>query len=143
MLECIEHLNLYGIFYLPEIEACILGSNEYQKQGQFKSSLIGDFFVNSVKASNNKKIKAIKMMIPDKSNLSLITIDQFIKQLEKLKSLLHQAKMMNLMKIKTSISLTKLFKLRLGDTFRFLAHHNERHILQAEKLISTNPPILD
>jgi len=135
ILECIKHLNLYGAFYLPEIENCILNSNDYQGKSTYKSSFIGDFFVNSVKASNTKKVKAMKTMIPDQSNLSSVTIDQFIKQLEKLKSLLQQAEKMNLMKIKTAISLTKLFKLRLGDTLRFLVHHNERHILQAERLV--------
>lgn len=135
ILECIEHLNLYGTFYLPEIEHRILNSNDYQEQGAYKSSFIGDFFVNSIKASNTKKVKAMKTMIPDQSNLSLITIDQFIKQLQKLKSLLQEAEKMNLMKIKTAISLTKFIKLRLGDTLRFLIHHNERHILQAGRLV--------
>ncbi len=134
VLECMEHLNLYGDFYLPEIERCILNSPSLHEGILFKSSLIGDYFVNSIKATNQKKMKAPKMMTPETSQLSAITLDKFIKQLEKLKSLLYQAKKVNLTKNYTAISLTRIIKLRLGDTLRFIVYHNERHIRQAENV---------
>ena len=49
-----------------------------------------------------------------------------------LHALLEQAKQVDLVKVKTAISLTKLIRLRLGDTFRFLVTHIERHVLQAQ-----------
>lgn len=134
ILECIEHLNLYGAFYLPEIEKCILQNTSRKEYGTYKSSLIGDYFVNVIKADNPKKMKAPNMMIPEPSHLSAVTIDKFIKQLEKLISLLKQAKKVDLIKAKTPISLTKFITLRLGDTLRFVVYHNERHVLQAEKI---------
>lgn len=140
ILECIEHLCLYGKFYLPEIENRIITSR-YNKQQYFKSGLIGDYFVNMIKASNTKKIKATKEMDATGSDLNMSTINQFIKQLEWLDSLLVKAEKVDLTKLKTSISLTKLVKLRLGDTLRFLVYHNERHILQAKRIkmkIATN-----
>jgi len=48
--------------------------------------------------------------------------------------LLIQAKAINLVKAKTPVSLTRLLKLRLGDTLRFLVYHIERHVLQAERI---------
>lgn len=133
VLECVEHLCLYGKFYLPEIENRIITSR-YNKQQYFKSGLIGDYFVNMIKVSNTKKIKAIKEMDATGSDLNMSTINQFIKQLEWLDSLLVKAEKVDLTKLKTSISLTKLVKLRLGDTLRFLVYHNERHILQAKRI---------
>lgn len=138
MLECIEHLNLYGDFYLPEIEKQMLKSEDMTKKNVYKSSFIGDFFVNSVRAGNNRKMKALKTMTPQHSTLSITTIDRFLKQLEMLKSLLNQSLSVDLIKVKTAISLTKFLKLRLGDTLRFLVYHNERHILQAEKMMNKN-----
>lgn len=41
---------------------------------------------------------------------------------------------MDLTKTKASISLTRLIKLRLGDTLRFFTYHIERHVLQAERI---------
>jgi hypothetical protein len=100
----------------------------------FKSGRIGNYFVNMISASNSKKIKATKNMDVTGSELNLSTLNQFIKQLEWLESLLEKAEKVDLNKVKTSISLTKLIKLRLGDTLRFLVYHNERHILQAKRI---------
>ncbi|MGB0880459.1 MAG: DinB family protein [Polaribacter sp.] len=133
ILECIEHLCLYGKFYLPEIEKCLTNAKTENKI-LFKSSFIGDYFVNMIKASNTKKIKATKQMDSTGSDLNVSTINQFMKQLEWFDSLLIKAEKVNLTKVKTSISLTKLIKLRLGDTLRFLVYHNERHVLQAKRI---------
>lgn len=133
ILECIEHLCLYGKFYLPEIERCLTHAKT-ENQPIFKSGFIGDYFVNMIKASNTKKIKATKQMDSTGSDLNISTINQFIKQLEWFDALLIKAEHVNLTKVKASISLTKLIKLRLGDIFRFLTYHNERHILQAKRI---------
>ena len=137
ILECIEHLNLYGDFYLPEIEQKMMDSElkDVSDDHPYKSSWIGDYFVKAVRADNKKKMTATKMMTPKQSDFTMVTLDRFIKQLEWLTLLMNQAKNKNLRKIKTTISLTTLFTLRLGDTLRFLVYHNERHILQAERIL--------
>jgi hypothetical protein len=50
--------------------------------------------------------------------------------------LLETASTKNLTKIKTAITLP-LLKFRLGDTFRFVIYHNERHIVQAQKVLKS------
>lgn len=133
ILECIEHLCLYGKFYLPEIENRIMNGEPVGK-AQFKSSFLGNYFVNMIKASNTKKIKATKQMDSTGFELSIATLNKFIKQLEWLDSLLIKSKTVDLNKVKTAISLSNFIKLRLGDTLRFLVYHNERHILQAKRI---------
>lgn len=135
ILECIEHLNLYGDFYLPEIERQILKGKQRNRNLIFKSGLIGNYFANLMKVKNGniKKMQSPKDKNPLHSRLSVTTIDRQLKQLEKLKILLHQSGTVDLTKLKTAISLTRLIKLRLGDTLRFLIYHIERHILQAER----------
>jgi hypothetical protein len=135
-LECIEHLNLYGNFYLPEIEKQLLNSAPAEGPRIYKSGLVGDYFVTSIQAGNGKKMKSPREMDATNSTLSITTIDRFLKQLDKLKILLHESRKADLARVKTAISLTRLIKLRLGDTFRFLVYHNERHILQAQRAIS-------
>lgn len=133
VLECIEHLCLYGKFYLPEIENRILKVGSVNNT-YFKSGFLGNYFVNMIKASNIKKIKATKQMDVTGSELTMSTINQFLKQLEWLDSLLVKSEKVDLTKVKTSISLSKIIKLRLGDTLRFIVYHNERHILQAKRI---------
>ena len=111
ILECCEHLCLYGNYYLPEIESRIINSS-HSKQEFFKSGLLGDYFVSLTIASNTKKMKAVKQMDSTGSKLNISTLDQLKKQLEWLVLLLDKAENVDLRKVKTSISLTKLVKLR-------------------------------
>lgn len=136
VLECIEHLNLYGDFYLVEIEKQILAQKKTNEYTVFKSGLVGDYFANMmlVKDGKIKKMKSPKDKNPCNSALTPTTLDRFLKQQERLKSLLIQAQYIDLTNTKTAISLTKHIRLRLGDTFRFFVYHIERHVLQAERV---------
>ncbi|MDN5204923.1 DinB family protein [Fulvivirgaceae bacterium BMA10] len=135
ILECLEHLNLYGDYYLPEIETQLLKSEAIEETPYFKSGILGDYFVSAVKADNGKKMKALKYMDPSNLELSITTIDRFLKQLNTLESLLEQSRKVNLSKVKTAVTLSRFIKIRLGDTLRFLVYHNERHIVQAERVL--------
>lgn len=134
-LECIEHLNLYGDFYLHEIEKRILAQHPNTAATIFKSGIIGNYFANLMLVKNGtiRKMKSPKDKNPSDSDLSVTTIDRFLKQQEFLKSLLLQAKKTDLTRTKTAISLSPMIRLRLGDTFRFFVYHIERHVIQAKK----------
>ena len=141
ILECIEHLNLYGDFYLPEIERQLLKQRHLSTATHFKSGLIGNYFANlmQVKDGRMKKMQSPKDKNPVNSGLTVITIERFLKQQEKLESLLVRAERVDLTKTKTAISLTKFISLRLGDTFRFFVYHIERHVLQAQRVQNNLP----
>lgn len=136
ILECLEHLNLYGDFYLPEIEKQLLKGAKASDNSIFKSGVIGNYFTNLMKA-NDGKMKSPKDKNPINSKLSAITIDRFLKQSETLKVLLNQGRNVDLTKTKAAISLSSMIKLRLGDTFRFYVYHIERHVLQAQRNIES------
>lgn len=136
-LECLEHLNRYGEFYLPEIEKAILSQKKNPRAHTFKSGLLGNYFANLMRVKNGRitKMKTPADKNPLGSQLSVSTVDRFLKQLEMLKSLLHQARQIDLTKTKVPISLTRFVRLRLGDTFRLLVYHIERHIMQANSVL--------
>jgi hypothetical protein len=135
-LECLDHLNQYAVFYLPEIERQIQGS-VFKSQSHFKAGFLGNYFSNSMKVKNNgiKKIKSPKDKIPQKSIFDLSTLEQFQKDLRKIKELVQNSKNVDLSKTKCAISLTPLIKLRLGDTINFYLRHIERHVWQAKNAI--------
>ncbi|MEO8855264.1 MAG: DinB family protein [Ginsengibacter sp.] len=139
ILECLEHLNLYGDFYLPEMEKQLLQGPPSNRDRVFKSGIIGNYFANLMKIDHGKikKMKSPKDKNPINSKLSVLVIDRFLKQAEKLILLLNMAGKVDLTKTKASISLTKLIKLRMGDTFRFYVYHIDRHILQAQKNVKS------
>lgn len=138
VLECIEHLNRYGDFYIPEITNRIASSKHHSTE-LFKSSWLGKYFSDSVsyKTALNK-MKTFQSMNPINSALTVKIIDAFIIQQYQIIDLLEKAKSVNLDKTKTSISISKLIKLRLGDTFRVVIYHNQRHIKQAEKTLKNS-----
>lgn len=137
VLECIEHLNLYGSFYLPAIEKAILSQKTISNPIIFKSGIIGNYFANLIKVQPEKTKKPMsttKDMNPIGTHLTITTIDQLLKQQEQLMSLLNQAKHVDIVNAKTPVSISKFIKLRLGDTLRFMVFHIERHIIQAENI---------
>ncbi len=136
-LECIEHLNRYGDFYVPEIKNRIFASRS-KSETDFKSGLLGNYFAQMMLPNDKpKKMKTFESMNPIYSKIDKEVLDVFIAQQNQLLELLKASQAISLNKTKTAISISKLIKLKLGDTFRFVIYHNQRHILQAKKVIET------
>ncbi|WP_369047938.1 DinB family protein [Tenacibaculum sp. UWU-22] len=136
-LECIEHLNRYGDFYIPEIKKGIEKSN-YKKSNVFISNFLGSYFAKSMLPKEKlNKMKTFKTMNPINSFLDKTVLDKFIHQQEEILELLEKSTNTDLTNIKTPISITKWIKLKLGDTFRVLVYHNVRHIIQAENTLKS------
>lgn len=134
ILECLEHLNLYSNFYLPEIQKVLLNSNS-KNQLEFKSGFLGNYLVNSLLPKEKlNKMKTAKDKNPLNSKLSRNVIINFINCQFTFINLLKIAENVNLNKVKTKISITNLIKLKLGDTFMFLNNHTLRHLKQIENI---------
>lgn len=135
ILECIEHLNLYGDFYNNEISKRIKASST-SSSVEFTSGFLGNYFVKSMLPKEKlSKMKTVKTMNPIGSNLDKKVLDKFILQQNNLLALLYQSSKINLGKVKTSISFSRFIKLKIGDTLRFVVYHNLRHIKQAENIL--------
>lgn len=135
ILECIEHLNRYSNFYIPEIESRIKKSS-FANTPFFKPGLLGNYFAQSMLPKEKlNKMKTFKSMNPMGSNLNKECIHQFISYQKSLLEIINQSKYVDLNKVKTSISISKWIKLKLGDTLRVVVFHNQRHIVQASKVL--------
>lgn len=135
ILECFEHLNLYGDFYIPEIKQRIEKSRTNPKEN-FRSGILGNYFAKSMLPKEKlNKMKTFKDKNPIGSKLDKKTIERFISQQEQILNLLDKSREIDLNKTKTAISITNLIKLKIGDTFRVVIYHNERHLEQANKLL--------
>ena len=137
VLECLEHLNRYGDFYIPEIRNRIQKANKVSDDHVFKSGWLGNYFANSMLPKEQlNKMKTFKSMNPSGSQLDISTLQKFIRQQKQILDLLSQARAIDLNKTKTSISISNWIKLRLGDTFRVVIYHNQRHMVQANKVLA-------
>jgi hypothetical protein len=134
ILECLEHLNLYGDFYLPEIESKIKNSTT-KADLEFKSGMLGSYFAKSMLPKEKlNKMKTFKDKNPLNANLDISVIDKFINQQIKLLDLLNQSRNVSLNKMKIQTSISSLIKLKLGDAFQFLINHIIRHLNQIDRI---------
>lgn len=135
-LECIEHLNLYSVYYLREIEKRINRSNTSAEE-YFKSGIIGNYFAKTMLPEDNfRKMKTFKDKDPSGSSLNKTSIQKFLADQQLLLTLLKESKKISLNKTKVPLSISKWIKLRLGDVFRVVIYHNQRHLLQAKQMLN-------
>jgi hypothetical protein len=136
VLECIEHLNMYADYYNPEMKKSIENSSTKPAE-MYKGGILGRYFTNSMLPKEKlNKMKTFDDKNPIGSQLGLDVVEKFITQQKELIELMDLSKKINISKTRTAISISKIIRLKLGDTFRFNVAHNERHLLQAEKATS-------
>jgi len=134
ILECLEHLNRYGDYYLP-VMAQQIHSSSSQHEPIFKSGILGHYFAQSMLPKGKlNKMKTFSDKNPLHSSLDATVIDRFITQQVQLLDLLDKSKQISLNKVKIATSISRLIRLRLGDTFLFYVNHMLRHMQQIERI---------
>ncbi len=137
--QILEHLNSYGRYYLPALERALQqksASTEWYTPGW-----LGNYFTNLISPTTEGQVKS-KMKSP-KEHAPAPHIDinpvveTFIAQQHILLGLLEKAKSKNIGTIRVPISISKMIRLKAGDTFRFLVGHEQRHFLQIERTLQT------
>ena len=137
VLECLEHVNRYGDYYLNEI-ALKIKQTTHPPQAVFKSGCFGNYAAESMLPKSNGKtnwpMKTFPKMDPKGSALSKETIDRFVEQMDNLMDLTERSRQVNLVKTKCKLTI-KWLKFSLGDTLRFMVNHNIRHVQQINKIL--------
>jgi hypothetical protein len=133
ILECLEHLNLYGEFYLPQISEKI-GHSSTKPEPEYHSGFLGAYFAKSMLLKEKlNKMKTFKDKNPLNARLDKTTIDRCVRQQLVLLDLLDQSRKISLNKVWIRTSISKLISLKLGDTFSFFINHIIRHLKQIER----------
>ena len=132
-LEAIEHLNLWNDLYLGRTEAAIANTTT-SPSPEFTSSWLGNKFAAGMKpGSKTRKVPTLRKLKPRTEGLTKATIDTWLKDAERQRSLLDEARAVDLTRVKIKTALTSLLSMRLGDALRMIVYHNWRHIEQAER----------
>lgn len=130
--QCLEHLNRYGLYYLPAIQQQLANHTGINKDGTFTSTWLGNYFTKMMDPkTGSKKYKAFKDYIPPMELDAHTIIAEFINQQEELLAIIRKSRQIDLNKIKVPVSIAKFIKLKLGDVLQFIIAHNERHMQQA------------
>jgi hypothetical protein len=138
--QCLEHLNSYGFYYIPKIDEALQRGirTNLPAQERFASSWLGNYFATSMKpgadGTISLKMKAFKNHTPSGELNAQAVIQEFIKQQHQINQLLALSIRTDMGKLRIPISITSWIKLSVGDTFRFLIAHEQRHIVQAQRV---------
>ncbi|MEX1002077.1 MAG: DinB family protein [Crocinitomicaceae bacterium] len=140
--QCLAHLNAFHRFYVPVFVERVKNTRFQNPAPYFQSSPLGQSTFMKVKLGKLKNVKR-KLKSPKdynplvNKNLKIKNvIEDFLKYQHKLIKVLEDAQTINIRKTKTSFSVRPIVKLRLGDAFQYIVYHAERHIEQANRVMS-------
>ena len=136
--QVLEHLNAYNRYYLPAIEKSMVHISR-DTSAWFIPGFWGSYFTKMMMPKNvfeiKNKMRAMKSYCPANGLNVEAVFKEFFQHQNKLLHLLDVAKRRNLNSIRIPITITKLIRFKLGDTFRFLIAHEQRHMIQARNAI--------
>lgn len=139
VVQALEHVNAYNRIYLPVIEKELSLINKEEPDAWFTPGLLGDLFTKLIRPKNVMEV-GFKMKtsrdfsFPNSLNVDKV-VQEYIDHQEKLMRLLDTAKKRDLNRIKIPLSQMSSVKLKLGDVFRFLIAHEQRHMIQARNTL--------
>ncbi len=131
--QILEHMNFYSTYYLKEIENNIHRKESITGDQPYKPGWFGNYFTKMMSPRDGEvknKMKTMKAAIPHNEVDGKASLQQFIADQHVLLNLLQIAKSSDINKIRIATSLSKMIKLKLGDTFRFFIAHEQRHMIQ-------------
>lgn len=128
------HLNFYARFYTEALEAC-LDQAKSQPKETFRSGWLGNYFTNIISPAEGDEPLKMKMkspanaIPPTSSELDAAgELEAYLGYQNRLLYLLQRAQQVDLGAHRVPTSLSNFVRLKLGDTFRFVIAHQERHL---------------
>jgi uncharacterized damage-inducible protein DinB len=138
VVQVLEHLNAYNRHYLPLIEKSMIHITK-DVSAWFVPGFWGNYFVNSIMPKNvfevKNRMKTGKTFTPDKGVNVETVFKEFFQHQNKLLQLLEVARRRNLNSVYVSTTFSKFVRFKLGDMFRFLIAHEQRHMIQARNAV--------
>lgn len=140
VLDNLEHLSLYGDFYLPTFDKAIQKGLQYgwTPRATFREGWLGGFFVRSMRPRGNKianPMKTFKDKNPILTAVPAHAAERFVKQQHELLEILNRARQTDIRRLRIGTTLGPFPRISLGDGLAFIIAHQERHFLQIERTL--------
>jgi hypothetical protein len=137
--QCLEHLNFYSRHYQPAMEKA-MNSGKAKPEHHFKPGWLGAWFTRQMEPRPDGqvpyKMQAPAQARPSETPDARAVLAEFIDHQEHMLRLIEKAEKVSLSRLRVPISIATWIRLKLGDTFLFMAAHHRRHLLQAERAMS-------
>ena len=141
MLQCLQHMSIATKLYNDNVKAELEGKQHPAASDTYKGHWKGRMFakMNAPKPGGEipMKLKTFKTMEPPSNLDAREVIQEFYEVHEEMISLINQSRKVNIDKIKVATALGSWVKLRLGEAYRFILAHTQRHIVQLKRIKNT------
>lgn len=135
--ECINHLVITNGLYLKKMKEFVLkGTSNPNDDFNYSQSFIGELLTKAVDPENVKKSKTFKVFDPLESSASKSVVQDYALIMKGFIEMVKDMNGINLKKIKFSSPVNIFIRLNLGDPLIFIPKHDERHLVQAERIIN-------
>lgn len=144
IIQCLEHLNLTSRYYILQMQEAI---QKAKAAGQtpveeFKRGFIGSKMTTGMKPKTDGTIpnrtRTFKNYNPNNlppSESTQAVIDEFLQHHQGFLAIIEESKKVNMNKVKVKSLIGSILKFKLGDAIEFLIAHDQRHILQAKRVL--------
>lgn len=137
-LECIEHLNMVFDWYLPQMKKKVFAKNRKQADA-YSTGFFGDRMVNSMEPKGGEikfPMKTFANLRPERSKRNKKdVVEQFKMNMIEFDQIIELSRNYDLGSIRIKSAIGNILRFKLGDCFRFLLVHNERHLLQCKNVL--------
>lgn len=134
--ECFEHLIRTNSKYILHYQKFVVTGLK-NKPLEYEHTFMGKIVLKSVKPENRKKTKTPKLFNPIGTVVKESIVKDFLHQNNEIVDLVSRMDMSKL-KEKITSPFVKYVKYNVGDSIMIIAHHNLRHLRQAENVTRNN-----
>lgn len=139
--EIFEHLNITHSLYIRSILSRITRAPDMKvRADKYNSGWLGEWVYEKImpRADGSVfKMPALKSYRADGRVLDgMEVLQRFLQQCDAIDDIVRHVSTKNLERIKIPFSFSRLVRLQLGDNLRYLIAHNERHLLQAHRVMA-------
>ena len=143
--QCLDHLVSAGRTELPSIRRAITEGRSRKLFGHgpyhYRSLTLGSVLIKVMSAGARLKFKAPKPYLPSDSKTPADVIRDFFLVQQELSDYIRQANGLHLVRTKVPVLDFKYIRLTLGQEFKLIVAHEQRHILQAQRIKHRLPHI--
>lgn len=141
MLQCIKHLSLSAIPYIKNVEQTLAKKSPSPHADTFSSSWRGDFFTRIISPGPDGEVRRPVQTFRSMNPIEMLDMDETLAEFVWLHSelieLIKVSSNYDITKIRVPTALGPIVTLRMGDAFRFLLGHAQRHMVQLKRIKAT------
>ena len=134
--QCLYHIWLTNDKYLSKLSSTIRASTKKEPDDQdYESNWMGRRFIGMIGPTSGEHTPVPKQLQPLPERVPEDIVQRSIDQMAGFDEFLIESEGIDLMKTKMTSPISSMLKLQLGDVFKSMQLHNERHLNQIDKIL--------